>query len=68
MHTSLQSEIAMDINNYSTDDGSVRIWIEQESSIHMRVITSSGDPVELNGAEAREIAKKLLEYAELIDE
>ena len=41
----------------------VYVWVEQESSIHLKAATRFGDPVELNAEEARAIAKTLLELA-----
>ena len=49
-------------------DGRVQFWIEQDSSIHMKVVEKPhNDPVELTADEAREIAKKLIEMADKID-
>jgi hypothetical protein len=48
-------------------DGDVRLWIEQESSIHLRAISGT-DPVELSSAEARDVAKALLDLASELDE
>lgn len=54
-------------NRFISDDGSVKIWIEQRSSIHMRVNTSYGDPVELTSDQARLIAEYLIRFAEEIE-
>ena len=48
-------------------DGEVRFWIEQESSIHLKAVSSHGDPVELTAPEARQIAEALLETAAKLD-
>jgi hypothetical protein len=50
-----------DLNKFS--NGDVYFWIEQESSIHLKAVTSDGDPVELTAIEAREFATALLEAA-----
>ncbi|WP_347900795.1 hypothetical protein [Pseudomonas purpurea] len=41
---------------FEMNDGDVRIWIEQGSSIHMKVVTKENDPVELSGYEALRVA------------
>ena len=38
-------------------EGEVVFWIEDGSSIHIKTITGSGDPVELTTNEARKLAK-----------
>lgn len=49
-------------------DGDVKFWLEQDSSILMRVGTRHGnDYVEIESSEAREIATKLIEMADKID-
>ena len=54
-----------DLNTFS--DGDVHFWIEQQSSIHLKAVTSHGDPVELTATEAREIATTLLEAARKLE-
>lgn len=49
-------------------ENEVNLWIEQESSIMVRSITSFGDPVELAQEEAREFAKMLLAAADKLDD
>lgn len=49
-------------------NGDVRFWLEQDSSILMRVGTEHhNDYVEIESNEAREIARKLVEIADKID-
>jgi hypothetical protein len=47
--------------------GEIAMWIEQESSIHLKVISPFGDPVELNAEEARQLANALLRLAASIE-
>jgi len=42
-------------------------WIDDDSSIMLKVITGHNNPVELSAKEAREIAKKLIEMADKLD-
>ena len=46
--------------NYSSNE--VQIWLEQESSIHLRAIDGK-DPVELTADGAREIGEALIRLA-----
>jgi len=48
-------------------DGEVRLWIEQESSIHLKAVTQNGDPVELTEVEAEELGRTLIEMARALD-
>ncbi|HJZ57471.1 MAG TPA: hypothetical protein VKE74_21055 [Gemmataceae bacterium] len=41
----------------------VILWIEQESSIHLKAVTRFGDPVGLSPDEARAVAQALNELA-----
>ncbi len=47
-------------------EGEVVLWIEQESSIHLKAATRFGDPVELTRIDALELAKALEALATLI--
>jgi hypothetical protein len=47
-------------------DGDVCLWLEQESSIHLKALSGS-DPVELTADEARKIAASLIESADKLD-
>ncbi len=50
------------------EDGEVKMWIEQET-IHLRAGDKSyDDPVELTSATARQIAQKLIDLADAIDQ
>jgi hypothetical protein len=44
-----------------------RMWIEQESSIHLKAVSPHGDPIELTAEKAREIASALLQLAAELD-
>jgi len=46
----------------------VTVWLEQGSSVHIRAVTSSNDPVELSSDEARRLASLLLQLAGEADE
>jgi hypothetical protein len=43
--------------------GEVSLWPEQGSSIMIKAITKSGDPVELEPEEARKLAEILMELS-----
>ncbi|MEC4723585.1 hypothetical protein RY831_31085 [Noviherbaspirillum sp. CPCC 100848] len=51
---------------YESSDSTIRIWIEQGTSIHMKVITKTNDPVELSEEEALEISDVLKKFAKRI--
>jgi hypothetical protein len=51
-------------NECSLFDGAARAWIEQESSIHVKVVEPSGDPVELTWREARQLGELLIRLAD----
>ena len=60
----------MDKDNYKELGGrqdEVHLWNEQDSSIMLKAITSSGDPVELSTDAARNLARLLNEAADNID-
>ena len=42
-------------------------WVEQGSSIMFKAVTKSGDPVEINAEEARDIAAALIKLAEQLE-
>ena len=50
-----------------TIDENIHVWIEQEA-IHLKAIDAYGDPVELTGASAKQLATKLLEMADRLDD
>lgn len=56
-----------DSNVTSIADGQVALWAADERSIHLKAISSHGDPVELNAEEARELARELLRLASAIE-
>ena len=43
-------------------DGQVHAWIEDDSSIHLKALSSFGDPVELTEGEASDLAARLLNF------
>jgi len=47
----------------SIADGQITLWTADERSIHLKAISSHGDPVELSAEEARELARELLRLA-----
>jgi hypothetical protein len=53
-------------DDFISNDGSVRIWIEQETSIQLKAATATNDPVELSAEEAIEISRVLLKFSEMI--
>ena len=44
-----------------------QMWIEQDSSIHLKAVSPYGDPIELTADDAREIATALLRLAAELD-
>jgi hypothetical protein len=48
-------------------DNEAACWIV-DGAIHMKVVTSYGDPVELTGTEARMLAAALLAFADTLGE
>jgi hypothetical protein len=44
--------------------GEACAWIEQDSSIMLKVVTASGDPVELEWKDARELGRLLIRLAD----
>lgn len=55
-------------NFFSTADALVYCWAEQQSSVMLKAVTPSADPVELTADEARELAAELSRLADEIDE
>jgi hypothetical protein len=51
---------------FETEDSDVCIWIEQGSSIQIKAITKTNDPVELSAETALEIAEVLRKFASRI--
>ena len=58
----------MDEKLYSSDDEHLKVWIEQDTSIHLKAVTDRGDPVELTENDARQLEKILLQYADYISQ
>jgi hypothetical protein len=52
---------------YRTTDGEAYCWCEQGSSVMLKAVTKSGDPIELTKDEAIELANALLAYARNIN-
>ncbi len=48
---------------FESCDGTVRVWIEQGSSIHIKAVAKENDPVELSESEAMQIAEVLRQFA-----
>ena len=48
-------------------DGEILIWVEHETSIMLKAITSYGDPVELGHNEARKLGETLIKMAAQIE-
>ncbi|MEO5728255.1 MAG: hypothetical protein ABI134_03310 [Byssovorax sp.] len=46
------------------EDAGCRLY---DGSIHTKVVTSHGDPVELNSKEARLLARALMRFADVLD-
>jgi len=47
--------------------GEVSFWIEQDSSIQLKAVSSHGDPAEITAEDAREIAAALMAAAQQLD-
>lgn len=45
----------------------VILWLEQESSVHIKAVTPQNDPVELSPDEARRLGELLLRLADEAD-
>jgi hypothetical protein len=46
----------------------IRLWIEQDTSIHISFYGNTKDPIELSEAEAEELAEALVEFAKILRE
>ncbi|WEF35465.1 hypothetical protein [Pseudoduganella chitinolytica] len=46
---------------YALDDD-LAVWVEDESSIHIKAASQFGDPVELSFDQAEELAHRLLDW------
>jgi hypothetical protein len=52
----------MTTEQYYAIDDEFAMWVEDESSIHIKTISQFGDPVELTFDQAEELARKLLDW------
>lgn len=48
--------------------GDVYVWIEQDSSVHIKAVTDHGDPVELTEDEAEELGNALISMSQQLRE
>ena len=48
-------------------DGNLIFWVEQNTSIHIKAVTSSNDPVELSEEEAKAFVSELLSAVKELD-
>ena len=48
----------------SLADKDCMVWVEQESSIQMKAVTSHGDPIELTDEEVKSLVDFLTTYLE----
>jgi len=55
---------AMDSTLHELFDGQAYCWVEQGSSVMVKVVSKCGDPVELRWCEARELGKLLIRLAD----
>jgi hypothetical protein len=56
----------MNYDVVSLSDGDISIWIDGESSVHIKSVTKFGDPVELNAHEVDELCEILKKMADQI--
>lgn len=52
---------------YELAGGEVIVWEAERASIHLKLASKHGDPVELNAEEARELASVLTKLADSIE-
>jgi hypothetical protein len=52
---------------FKMDGGDACCWAEAGSSVMLKAVTKSGDPVELSAGEARGLANALLKAADAMD-
>jgi hypothetical protein len=48
-------------------NGEVRGWAIEGAAVHLKCVSSHGDPVELNAEELNELIEKLKEVAKLVE-
>lgn len=51
---------------FELDNGDIKVWIEQGSSIHIKAITDTNDPVELSEEGALMLAEILIQFSKKI--
>jgi hypothetical protein len=51
----------------SLSGGEVNLWLSEDGTIHIKAITSFGDPVELSSEEAKTLADHLRRFANLVE-
>jgi hypothetical protein len=49
-------------------DGDVCLWIDQDSSVHIKAVSEHGDPVELTEDEAEELGNALISMSQQLRE
>jgi hypothetical protein len=54
-----------DVLSISNDE--VTLWVTDDRTIHLKALTSFGDPVELGSEEARILAEALLRFAARVE-
>jgi hypothetical protein len=47
--------------------GDIRVWVENETAVHIKAVNNFGDPVELNADELKELIEKLSELLKQIE-
>ncbi len=52
---------------WTLSNDEIMLATDDAQAIHLKVVTPHGDPVELSAEEARELARLLLEAAELVE-
>lgn len=52
---------------FRLSDGDIRMWIVEESTLHLKCVTPEGDPVELNVEEVKELCELLTRLAPRIE-
>ncbi len=53
---------------YKVSGDDIIMWLEQDSSIHIKASNGYNDPIELNLSEAKELHKKLQKLIQMLEE
>jgi hypothetical protein len=53
---------------YKFSDDDVVLWVEQDSSVHIKAVDSFSDPAEITESEARELGELLIKMADYLNE